>query len=346
VSIRIWSRWLALGALIVLPAPVCASGPPLFGSLSIDAFGNDVTTGASYPFNTSVFQPFPIGHRCLSESPYTGNGAPAPDYCGESTLRRGRPIRFVSGMWVSTAPQPAPVSFPYLNFLNRTPNGHYNWATYFWTTGARYTPRAGAYLHTSFLVYAPHGSLRAGAGPGSKTFVPPNPLRGSIAIRAGRNQFGGALGILQGLYARQRFTVPGQSGVWSGTSFWYFMNGGWSGSQLQRTATFYNPTLGKTLTRTRTATPFHWTTGQVTVYAREGEFTTTLMRSGFDHRSPRGQGSIQLVAPQLTHWGGPGPDDPTGSIAVLWFVPEPGAVLLLAAGLSALALLHRVSRRR
>jgi len=341
MSIRIWSLCVVLGALIALPVPLHASGPPMFGSVIVHAFGNDVTTGASYPFNASVFQAFPIGRRCLSDSPYTGNGAPAPYYCGQSTLRRGRPVYFFSWDSLPTGPQPAPLSLP---------NRFFGFGgTQFSTTGARYTPRAGAYLCTNLFGYAWRpGSLRAGGGPGTTTFRPKNPLKGTVVVHAGAARFGGALGILYGVDARRRFTRPGESGVWTGTSpRWYLSHGSPITFSLTRTGMFYNATLGATFTRTAIFSALSWTTGLVTVYAREGEFTTTLMRSGFDHRSPRGAGSIQLVAPQLTHWvGGPGQNEPTGSIAVMRIVPEPHAALLLAAGMAALVLLHRASRRR
>jgi hypothetical protein len=55
------------------------------------------------------------------------------------------------------------------------------------------------------------------------------------------------------------------------------------------------------------------------------------------------------VTPGLTHWlGGTVDDDHTGHIGILSLqvLPEPTALLLLAAGVGALVGLHRLSRRR
>jgi hypothetical protein len=183
-------------------------------------------------------------------------------------------------------------------------------------------------------------------GPGSTFFRPDPPLKGSVVIRAGQNRLGGSNDLSMGLLARLRFTAPGDPGTWSGTSQWEFANGMPVAHSPTLTAMFFNPTLGSTLTRTAIRSPFSWTTGEVAVYATKGSFTTILRRAGFDNRTTRGLGSLQLVAPQLTHWvGGTGPDATTGSIAIMRIVPEPGAALMLAVGCGALAILHRWSRR-
>jgi hypothetical protein len=68
---------------------------------------------------------------------------------------------------------------------------------------------------------------------------------------------------------------------------------------------------------------------------------------GNDTTTTGGARNLQLVTPALTHWIGPGFQDHTGHIGILrlQIVPEPGALLLLAAGAGALALLRRGSRR-
>ena len=57
--------------------------------------------------------------------------------------------------------------------------------------------------------------------------------------------------------------------------------------------------------------------------------------------------NIQIVTPALTHWQGVFVNSHTGHIGILKLrvVPEPGAVLLLAAGGGVLALLYQVRRR-
>jgi hypothetical protein len=63
------------------------------------------------------------------------------------------------------------------------------------------------------------------------------------------------------------------------------------------------------------------------------------VRSGYDNRTPDGAGTIQMVTPRLTHWAA---GAHWGDIAVLriHFAPEPEGWLLLAAGLSLVAVLH------
>jgi len=75
-----------------------------------------------------------------------------------------------------------------------------------------------------------------------------------------------------------------------------------------------------------------------------GRPTIALDPAGCDSTTD-GVRNIQLVTPALTHWIGG--DYHTGHIAILKmeFVPEPHAVLLLAAGVGALVVLRRGSRK-
>jgi hypothetical protein len=89
-----------------------------------------------------------------------------------------------------------------------------------------------------------------------------------------------------------------------------------------------------------------WTTGQVGNFAKTGAYYTSLWRTGYDNRTSGGRGSIQLVTPTLTHWLSPGFNTHTAQLGMLTIqVPEPGALLLLAAGGGVLGLLYWVSRR-
>jgi hypothetical protein len=113
------------------------------------------------------------------------------------------------------------------------------------------------------------------------------------------------------------------------------------------------------------ATALSWTTGTVSVTARDGNhFATLLVRKGFDNRNATGAGDIQMVSPMLTRWflphagikkhcgwghGSCREKEPyyTGTIARLSIrvAPEPHEWMLLSAGIAMLGLLYRVNRR-
>jgi hypothetical protein len=69
---------------------------------------------------------------------------------------------------------------------------------------------------------------------------------------------------------------------------------------------------------------------------------------GCDNRTPTsGKGTIQLVSPTMTRWLlNPANSWETAGIAILRikFLPEPRAWVMLAAGLSGLALAYRLRR--
>jgi hypothetical protein len=76
------------------------------------------------------------------------------------------------------------------------------------------------------------------------------------------------------------------------------------------------------------------------VQAADGSgFTARLVCSGCDHRAPGGEGAIQVLTPRTIHWA---EGAPRGDAAVLRvrFAPEPEGWMLLAAGLSLVAVLH------
>jgi hypothetical protein len=92
---------------------------------------------------------------------------------------------------------------------------------------------------------------------------------------------------------------------------------------------------------------FPWTTGTVT--ARAANYAqASLVFKGSDQRTPDGVGNIQLVTPfvvRYTESRTPWTYHQAGvAIADLQFVPEPGAFLMLASGLMALAALWMHSR--
>ena len=115
---------------------------------------------------------------------------------------------------------------------------------------------------------------------------------------------------------------------------------------------YYQTAMGKATTAAITAWGFPWTTGMVTITATDGFFPTLFQRTGFDNRTSMGQGTVQLVAPQVAKWEFLDRDAPldrhTGAIGILRikFVPEPSGCLMLLAGAGFLAALYRSSRRR
>jgi hypothetical protein len=174
------------------------------------------------------------------------------------------------------------------------------------------------------------------------------------------------MGVLGQLGAYEIFTVPSLSGYYLGYGSWNMIKalgrerlgstamapGPDPLNPYTNTAMFVNSLVGVTATTTLYGTGTPWTTGQVTVYAPDGYFTTVMRRSGFDTTSVTPSGNtvrnIQLVTPALTHWkSSTGATDHTGHIGVfkLQIVPEPSAVFMLAVGAGVLVALHRVSRR-
>ncbi len=108
--------------------------------------------------------------------------------------------------------------------------------------------------------------------------------------------------------------------------------------------------MGKATTAYITTLGLPWTTGMVSITATGGPFPTLFRRTGYDHRTSMGLGTIQLVAPQLVKWEFPGRDAPwdrhTGAIGILRikFVPEPSGWVMLIAGLVVLVGLYRRHR--
>jgi hypothetical protein len=87
--------------------------------------------------------------------------------------------------------------------------------------------------------------------------------------------------------------------------------------------------MGKATTAYITTLGLPWTTGMVSITATAGPFPTLFQRTGYDHRTSMGLGTIQLVAPQLVRWDFPNRSGPwdrhTGAIGILRikFAPEP-----------------------
>lgn len=354
---------LGLGLFVLVFALGAQAGPAMFqASLIYHAFGNTVTSGASFPYNFYWFNAMPLGHDCQSYSPYTPNGSPAPRYCTLSVFLNGSPATgpFPGGPTVvstggkSPLAVTVPASIVYADHI-----------TGFWPT---YYPYLQSWTNATFKNEA--ATFFAGGGPaaGLGTVVKSGKgqTQGTWVIREGARGFGGPMGLLGKLGARNIIVVPGKAGSYVGTITWnmvpalgreqYATPIGYTA--MGKTTAWQNPhETADTLTNNvngnqtiwnfrATATP--WTTGSAAVYALGGVGPTISHQAGYDITTAGGARNIQLVTPQLVHIIGPGFSTHAGQIAILNLVitPEPGKLFLLAAGGAILALLYWANERR
>jgi hypothetical protein len=189
---------------------------------------------------------------------------------------------------------------------------------------------------------------------------------GTWRIRAGKNAFGGAMGLLGKYGATGKYTITGKTGTYNGASSWAMVpdigrplyqtqiDTGPMGTPIwqnpfSKTDMWYKTTpkgAVKVSTLFAVGSGTLWTTGQVGNFAKTGAYHTSHWRTGYDNRTAGGIGNIQLVTPSVTHWLSPGWNTHSAQVGILKIqVPEPGAVLLLAAGGGVLGLLYWVSRR-
>jgi hypothetical protein len=209
------------------------------------------------------------------------------------------------------------------------------------------------------------GGFAKSGGPGSFTVSRSLSSTAQVRVKAGATQFGGTMRLL-GHYSTNRGIFSGASGysTSTGETPWNLQYIG-AGAQttmsvvtggktystmISRKYRYPLPAPGKIGYSARTATisVFPWTTGTAQVTAASGPQSTVLSRAGYDNRTSKGAGTIQLVSPALTRWKNLFGDYHTGSIGVMKivFVPEPHSGLMLAAGICTIGLLYRTSRQR
>jgi hypothetical protein len=361
--------------VVVLSAPfVSAAAPEMFeASFIFHAWGNDISSGTTSPYNSNNWTAAPLGYDCQHAEPYTTNGGPSPRYCSPAKMAKGHPA---TGMWmrsIGTGSPPTialqqsdfgvhlydhPVGWP---TQTNTDTPHccrgflITWWPYQSFTYATFVNAAGSF----FL----GGGAAADVGFNNRTGMNGS---GTWRIRAGKNAFGGAMGLLGKYGATGKYTITGKTGTYHGASSWAMVPDigrplyntvigyGDMGTPLyqnpySKTDMWYKITpRGKINVSTINAigSGTLWTTGQVGKFAKTGPYYTTLWRTGYDNRTSGGRGTIQLVTPTLTHWLSPGFNTHAAQLGLLTIrVPEPGAVLLLAAGAGALVWLRRVSLR-
>jgi hypothetical protein len=360
MQMLIRKRMLGIGLFVLGFALNAQAGPAMFeASFLFNAWGNDITSGTTYPYNVYGFNALPLGHDCQSAVRSTPNGGVNHRYCYPTTFLQGYPATGSGYLVTGGATLGVPIGLPISAFSVNV--------TGFQPT---YYPYIQSQTYANFVNEA--GTFFAGGGPafgkGTHTFSGMGLTTGKWVIHEGNRGFGGAMGLL-GFYGAKsvKFAVPGKAGTYVNTdSPWDMVTP--LGREQYATPTRYNAqgkatnwlnphTLTGALTnnvngnmssfiRSGIGTP--WTTGTVTLYQLAGYWPTIFRRTGYDSITGGGARNIQLVTPGLVHAIAPGAQVHNGHIGVLnlRIVPEPGAALLLAAGAGVLALLYWASHRR
>jgi len=267
----------------------------------------------------------------MKGAPLTGQGI--------ATLVGSGPAGFKIKSPAPTLPvkTPGPTGFG----LRRTTSGEFN----------NIFPYLYSYTYAAFRNRA--GSFFAGGGPGAfalKYYQGKN-LHARVTVKAGAKKFGGVMSLLGKLTTKVCYYRNG--GCSLGGNNWRYDAAGTTayaaggvvtmGYNAMYTAMYYHTNLMQVSTVMVQGYRFPWTTGAVTVSGLDPPHITVERRHGYDNRTPLGKGTIQLVTPLLTRWTQPAVDQFTAGVGILRlrFVPEPGALLLLVAGLSMLGVLYR-----
>jgi hypothetical protein len=371
------SRALAAGILGLGIALGAQAAPEMFeASFVFQSWGNDISSGATSPYATNDWTAAPLGYDCQHAEPYTINGAPSTRYCLPSQRQGGHPA---TGAWMrsigtGTPPritmQQSDFGVQLVTQTNKTVPP-LSGTTPQCCRGFLITfpPYLQSFEYATFVNAAGSffkgGGAAAGVGYVNKTGMT-GMTAGTWRIRAGKNAFGGVMGLLGKYGATGKYTITGKTGTYNGVSSWAFVPAagrplfntivsyGGMGTPIYRnpyskTDMWYKTTpkgAVKVSTILAIGSGTLWTTGQVGGFAKTGAYYTSHWRTGYDNRTVGGRGNIQLVTPTLTHWLSPGFNTHTAQLGLLTIrVPEPSAVLLLAAGGGVLGLLYWVSRR-
>jgi hypothetical protein len=216
-------------------------------------------------------------------------------------------------------------------------------------------------IHSNASFANDSGFFGPGGGPGSHSFAyGTNP---QWSITPGANQFGGTLRLLGAIDEMRnlRFTSSGTVDFYAHASEPFSALGGrctaTTGcpslpvSHASRIVQYYTALKGLYTTALVKSWGYAWTTGSVFISAPDNAYLDTrFARSGYDNRTPLGQGFIQLVSPHIAYWNFASLplDRAIGAIAILnieiRFVPEPKGWLMLISGIGMLGVFYR--RRR
>jgi len=208
-------------------------------------------------------------------------------------------------------------------------------------------------IRTVFGGYNGTGSFSPGGAPGSATSAPVTSALGSgfrVSFSGTPTRFGGTMRLLANFNAT--YVYPSFV-AWKVALDFGAVGGEFGGKRTVMDSVFQG-TAGFQTFFTETVWGFPWTTGTVVATAPPGPYlgsTARISAMGSDLRTPQGSGKLQLVTPFVIRQR----ETTTGSlfstgagiaIVSLHFVPEPSAIAQLAAGLSILTALYRVSNRK
>jgi hypothetical protein len=357
------SALLLAAALAVLGVASAAQAEPRMytGSLILHEFGNDTTTGTTYPFNAYVVLGIPHGLFCNAKQ----GGKDGPCYGTDTRAQDGYPL-VGSGTAQITGAAPRAFTIPASDLSAVL-------GTFSPTTGLVCGLQSKGKLQTgcvpggSFSYYPPYiysfefadlknaaGSFFGGGGLGDFTY---SGVFGQISM-SNTTGFGGTMRLLGFYKTVSASSVVNPNSNAYQTQTWLQDIVGAAPTQAAGTISIYTvasswpayfSVLMTTIQQTVTGVAFPWDVGTASVsIVGRGPFPTVIQRVGYDSRNATGSGTIQLVSPILHTWlsAGGDPND-TGGVAMLnlVFAPEPDKSLMLAAGLGLLGVLWFVSRR-
>lgn len=316
---------------------------------SLGAPNTQYCAGSSSYYSTTTSNPY--GYYATT---YLGPGNPQRGY-----VQKGAPV---SGSgYAKTTGGAAPVAFSFPKALPAPFTGNAGMRR---TTSGEFSnipPYLYSYTYAQLRNDA--GNFAAGAGfftaaATASTAMFTNTVGATQVAKAkvtrGANRFGGTMKMLGSLTTKVCYFYA--SGCSLGTGTWKYENigaaaAGTAGGVATAPFTssfkipYYNTGLASGHTTTGIASRFPWTTGTVLVSATvRGPHKTYQVRKGFDNRnSVSGLGSVQLVSPSITTWLGVVNFETAGvGVLKMDFVPEPGVLVGLVAGLSLLGVLYRV----
>jgi len=358
--------------------PFCANLSTYGGGARPSKFGGTVTRTVMTNMGGTV-NGIRLAPRYRNPAFFTSGGQPNHETCTATTVagQEGRPITGLGVAYTRKGPYLNTIDIyradTTIALITTTDYGYryYDYRHIPGLAGQRKGSFAGTYPYIYSYTYAnlenEGGTLGRYWGPGDffgQYGGRDTPMGGmlsplaTVKIQKGVNQFGGTMRMLGKISNRVCFFngFAGQCAM-GGIDWRYDEIGAWGkrkSGMLTKASTVVEATL-YSLSRFGWSTynpypvtlkgyRFPWTTGQVTVAAPTGSHNTFQKGTGYDNRTPDGEGTIQFVSPVLTHWLNDAEGDTfTGGVAFLKikFLPEPMSGLALASGAAMLFVLAR-----